>query len=270
MSQYKDCAVGDTCYFWFAANDATGAAVDGEMPFFDVRLAGAAAGAAPKASGTPTLLTHANYTNGLFEIAIGTTGYAVGEYSVFCTLTISAVNPAGFVGSVKVVAAGTNLHAITAAIKAKTDLIVAGYVTVQAPAQTSSGGYVYCSDDDLDARYGHINVDAWADADADANAAKITARRLAARTYAGARFESRMRASPYSGSIPITDIAGNTPLVVVNINVMLAGYWLSTLRGVSDYDKEGNPLTLLSNDYREALLTIEEIVSEKLKLDVTK
>ena len=115
MSQFKDAALGDTTYFWFAANLTTGAAGDGASPLFDVRLAGAAADAAPVLSGTPTLLSHADYTDGLFEIAIAATegnGFATGnEYAVFCSLTISTVNPAGFVGSFKLVASGDTLHA---------------------------------------------------------------------------------------------------------------------------------------------------------------
>lgn len=121
MSQYKEANVGDTVYFWFAANTTAGAAGDGATPLYDVRLGGAAAGAAPTASGTPTLLTHANYTDGLHEIAVDTTGYAAGEYAVFCTLTISTVNPAGFVGSVKVRAAGEPLYVGTTPVYAVTD-----------------------------------------------------------------------------------------------------------------------------------------------------
>jgi len=105
--QYKYAEIADTVFFWFAANDTTGTASDGATPLYDVRLAGAASDAAPTASGTPTLLSHANYSNGLFEIAIDTTGYAAGEYAVFCTLTISTVNPAGFCGSFKLRTAGT-------------------------------------------------------------------------------------------------------------------------------------------------------------------
>jgi len=97
-----DVVASETIFFWFAANETTGTAGDGASPLFDVRLAGAAAGAAPIASGTPTLLTHADYSPGLHEIAVDTTGYANGEYAVFCTLTISTVNPAGFVGSFRV------------------------------------------------------------------------------------------------------------------------------------------------------------------------
>jgi hypothetical protein len=107
MGQYKYAEIADTVYFWFAANTTAGAAGDGASPLYDVRLAGGAAGDAPTASGTPTLLTHANYTDGLHEIAIDTTGYAAGEYAVFCTLTISTVNPAGFCGSFKLRAAGS-------------------------------------------------------------------------------------------------------------------------------------------------------------------
>jgi hypothetical protein len=105
--QYKYAEIADTVYFWFAANGTDGAAGDGATPLYDVRLAGAAADAIPTASGTPTLLTHANYSDGLHEIAIDTTGYAAGEYAVFCTLTISSVNPAGFCGSFALRTAGT-------------------------------------------------------------------------------------------------------------------------------------------------------------------
>src|SRR3990167_10861537 len=99
MSAPKEVGVGSVAYFWFAANTTAGSAGDGATPLYDVRKAGDAAGGAPTASGTPTLLTHANYSDGLHEIAIDTTGYAEGENAVFCTLTISSVNPAGFVGS---------------------------------------------------------------------------------------------------------------------------------------------------------------------------
>jgi hypothetical protein len=122
--QYKDVEVGSIVYFWFAANLTTGEAGDGATPLYDVRLAGAAANAIPTASGTPTLLTHGNYTDGLHEIAIDTTGYAVGEYAVFCTLTISAVTPAGLVGSFKVVAVGDSLHSAAARIMDNLDATI--------------------------------------------------------------------------------------------------------------------------------------------------
>jgi hypothetical protein len=93
----------DTVYFWFAANDTSGSGGDGATPAADVRLAGAAASAAPVYSPTPALLTHANYPAGCYELAIaatGANGFATGNtYSVFCTLAIDSQNPTGFIGS---------------------------------------------------------------------------------------------------------------------------------------------------------------------------
>jgi len=120
--QYKYAEIGDTVYFWFAANTTAGAAGDGATPLYDVRLAGALANAAPTAEGTPTLLTHANYSDGVHEIAIDTTGYAAGEYAVFCSLTISTVNPAGFCGSFKLRTAGTGALLVTTPDTQKVDL----------------------------------------------------------------------------------------------------------------------------------------------------
>ena len=101
MKQYA--AIDDIVYFWFAANTTSGSGGDGASPAADVRLAGAAADAAPVYSPTPTLLSHANYPAGAYEIAI-TASVANGfeadsTYAVFCTLAIDSQNPTGFVGS---------------------------------------------------------------------------------------------------------------------------------------------------------------------------
>jgi len=110
---YKVAALGDTVYFWFGANDTSGSGGDGASPAADVRLAGAAADAAPVYSPTPVLLSHANYPAGCYEVAIAATagnGFAAGnEYAVFCTLAIDSQNPTGFVGSFSLVAAGDTL-----------------------------------------------------------------------------------------------------------------------------------------------------------------
>src|SRR3990167_1761902 len=101
MHQYA--TIEDTVYFGFASNLTSGAAGDGATPLFDVRLGGGAASAAPILSGTPTLLTHANYSDGCYEVAVAATaanGFAAGNtYLVFVTLTISSVTPAACVGS---------------------------------------------------------------------------------------------------------------------------------------------------------------------------
>lgn len=99
----KQISLGDTVYFWFAINDSSGTGADGASQVFDVRLAGAAASAAPVLSGSATVLSHANYPNGCLEIEIDATegnGFAISsEYAVFATAAISTQNPTGFVGS---------------------------------------------------------------------------------------------------------------------------------------------------------------------------
>ena len=101
MKQYT--ALGETIYLFFAGNDTSGSGGDGASPAADVRLAGAAADAAPVYSPTPTLLSHANYPAGCYEIAIVASagnGFAVNNtYAVFCTLAIDSQNPTGFIGS---------------------------------------------------------------------------------------------------------------------------------------------------------------------------
>jgi len=95
--------IDDTVYFWFGANDTSGSGGDGATPLFDVREAGATASAIPLLSGTPTLLTHANYPAGCHEVAVAATsgnGFAADDtFAVFCTLAIDSQNPTGFVGS---------------------------------------------------------------------------------------------------------------------------------------------------------------------------
>lgn len=103
MSGHQTATIEDTVYFWFAANDTSGSGGDGATPLYDVREAGAAAGAIPLLSGTPTLLSHANFPPGCHEIAVAATtgnGFAADDtFSVFCTLAIDSQNPSGFVGS---------------------------------------------------------------------------------------------------------------------------------------------------------------------------
>ncbi len=96
----------ETVYLWFGANDTSGSGGDGATPLCDIRLAGAAASAAPVYSPTPALLTEASYPDGCHEVAISATsgnGFAAGNvYAVFCALTVDSQNPTGFVGEFKI------------------------------------------------------------------------------------------------------------------------------------------------------------------------
>ena len=103
MSIHQHATIEDTVYFWFGSNDTSGSGADGATPVYDVREAGAAAGAIPLHSDTATLLTHANYPAGCHEVAVPATdanGFAAGDVcGVFCTLAVDSQNPTGFVGS---------------------------------------------------------------------------------------------------------------------------------------------------------------------------
>lgn len=93
----------DTVYFWFASNATSGSGDDGASAVYDVREGGAASDAAPTLSGSATLLSHANYPAGAYEVAIAATaanGFAANKtYGVFCTLAVDSQNPTGFIGS---------------------------------------------------------------------------------------------------------------------------------------------------------------------------
>ena len=135
MATFQDVAVEGTVYFHCSLNDTDGKAADGTSPAFDVRLCGGGAGDAPVYSGTPALLTHANYTNGLYEIAVPATtanGFVAGNtYAVFATATVDAETPAGFVGSFRCTAAGDTLHDAAARVM---DQILATGVMVSDPS----------------------------------------------------------------------------------------------------------------------------------------
>ncbi len=124
MHQYV--ALEDTVYLGFATNLTSGAAGDGASPLFDVRLGGAASGAAPVLSGTPTLLTSGSYSDGCYEVAVAATaanGFAAGNtYLVFVTLTIDSVTPAAMIGSFRISPVPANLTQIGGATQSATDL----------------------------------------------------------------------------------------------------------------------------------------------------
>ena len=69
IHQHK--ALEETVYFWFAANDTSGSGGDGATPLSDVRLAGATISDAPILSPTPALISHVNYPEGCYEVAVG-------------------------------------------------------------------------------------------------------------------------------------------------------------------------------------------------------
>jgi phage gp36-like protein len=124
----------------------------------------------------------------------------------------------------------------------------------------------YCTRANIEDRYGVTNVSIWADLDADADATKITNRIARAIAVTDARIEDELRNSASGNQLPLTNDAGNVPTTLTEIAVKLAGYWLSTARGVRDYDTKGNPITRLYSDYTEAIATLGRIVQGQLKV----
>jgi hypothetical protein len=113
----------ETIYLWFAANNTSGSGDDGASAVFDVREGGALSSAAPVLSGNATLLTHANYPAGSYEVAVAATaanGFAANkDYGVFCTLAVSAQNPTGFVGGFRLAPVPSVVSSLSAAALAQ-------------------------------------------------------------------------------------------------------------------------------------------------------
>jgi len=90
-------ALDGTVYVPFVSNDTDGSGEDATEPLCKVRLCGAASDAAPVYAPTPTLLTHASYNDGCFEVAIPITeanGFVKDEeYAVFVTFTADGETP---------------------------------------------------------------------------------------------------------------------------------------------------------------------------------
>ena len=90
-------ALDGTVYVPFVSNDTDGSGEDATRPLCKVRLCGAASDAAPVYAPTPTLLTHASYNDGCFEVAIPITeanGFVKDEeYAVFVTFTADGETP---------------------------------------------------------------------------------------------------------------------------------------------------------------------------------
>ena len=130
MSGHQTATLEDTVYFWFASNDTSGSGGDGATPLYDVREAGALSSAIPLLSGTPTLLSHANYPAGCHEIAVAATaanGFAANDtFAVFCTIAVDSQNPSGFVGSCTLTplskaSASSDIHSRLVVVEAAAD-----------------------------------------------------------------------------------------------------------------------------------------------------
>jgi len=163
MSGHQHATIGDTVYFWFVSNDTSGSGDDGASPLYDVREAGAAADAIPLLSGTPTLLSHANYPAGAYEIAVAATaanGFAEDDtFGVFSTILADSQNPTGFAGSCTLtpLAKSSEIGALT--VGSGGIATTAGSATVTAGTETLT----YAATVELDGSYHEVAVDSTID-----------------------------------------------------------------------------------------------------------
>lgn len=106
-------SLGEAVYFHVAVNTTTGSAADGASASASVRRCGASADAVPIYTVGASLLSHASYPDGLYEISIGATavnGFSAGEvYAVFFNLTVGGQTPAGFLGRLRLKPVYSNL-----------------------------------------------------------------------------------------------------------------------------------------------------------------
>lgn len=114
---------------------------------------------------------------------------------------------------------------------------------------TPSGGpagFTYALDEDLDIQWGKVNVDKWADADNDKNAAKILARRAWALARAERYINSRLEGSVYS--VPFAAVP-DTPSEIRDLVVTYAGLYLySSPRGLVDGDDTNDAMQQIKDD----------------------
>ena len=126
----------------------------------------------------------------------------------------------------------------------------------------------YITGTDIEGRYHVNNVLMWADPGSASDPTDIAPRIDLGIAYAEDYFDSRMRKSGMSFNLPIVDSDGNVPLLVKDICVKVAGYWLSTCHGVRDYsEKDQQPLTRLYVDHLDAEKKIAQIISGDLILN---
>lgn len=117
----------------------------------------------------------------------------------------------------------------------------------------------YCTQTDIENRYGTTNVAVWSNLDNDNTSANAT-RIAAAIAYADAVVEDEMRGSEYK--LPLTATNGGTPTMITFLAAAIAGWWLFSSRGVRDTE-QGREMTAIYqgaigklNEYRSGQMTL--------------
>ena len=113
----------------------------------------------------------------------------------------------------------------------------------------------YATRADIEARFGKVNVETWAnldnaDPDAPEVAGEITARIDRAIEVATARIDDAFRGSRFK--VPLEPTAGNQLVGITEVCAALAGTWLYESRGIDEQDEDGRPFNRLATHRRWA------------------
>ena len=111
--------------------------------------------------------------------------------------------------------------------------------------------------------YGQGNINRWADMEGtgDANAS-IATRTSEALTLATDRIDARLRlAAVIDRDVQLSSV----PNIVMHICRVIAGFYLSKARDAKGYDDQGTPISPYYIEYMDALSTLEDIATGKLK-----
>lgn len=122
----------------------------------------------------------------------------------------------------------------------------------------------YCSQSDIEALFGAVNVRKWADLDNTEVEAPITARVATAIEYAQATINDRLRGGRYT--IPLAE---PPPTTIIDTAARLAGFWLYDARGSQDFNEvTGQPISRLLGHYRKAIQTLNDIRRGTVRLPI--
>jgi len=123
----------------------------------------------------------------------------------------------------------------------------------------------YCTETDVDTRFGGDNIDEWLDIDNDADATVRAARVAKGIEMASDEIDNILRRTCYL--IPIQDASGTAPGDVVQIAAALAGVWIYEARGSTDFARDGSPVHGQSWHRQWALDQLEAIRSGRIRID---
>lgn len=126
---------------------------------------------------------------------------------------------------------------------------------------------VYCTQTDVEYRFGTTNLDTYLNMDGANTAAEKTARMTAAIEAVSAEFDDVMRSCQYATALPVTNDSAAYPTSVIDWAAWAAGIWVYEANGVLDTDKEGNPIHKYTFRKIWCDRMLEEIRTGKRRLD---